>query len=299
MSCDVAIVIVTYNSAHVVEALLDSIPAALGDAQADVIVVDNGSTDGTATVLAARNDCRIILSENKGYAAGINRGVAASPHAPSLVILNPDVILAPHSIALMLEELRDSRVGIVAPLVREPDGSLCLSMRREPTLARSLGLGRTGHRWFAEYVVEESAYDREQDVDWALGAALAVSRECHDTLGGWDESYFLYSEETDFCLRARDVGFLTRFQPRAEVIHVGGGSGRSGTTHAMQATNRVRLYRRRHGWPASFLYLVLTAASELAWHMRGNKHSRAALGALLVPSRRPGELRASRHLVPR
>lgn len=293
------VVIVTYNSARVIGALLESLPAALCGVSAEVVVVDNGSTDETVGLVAARGDCRLVRSDNGGYAAGINRGVAEASPARAILVLNPDVVLTPGSVPAMLAELQSPGVGVVAPLVREQDGTVSLSMRREPTLARNLGLGRTGHPRFAEYVVAEDAYRRPQDVDWAVGAALLISSECHNALGGWDESFFLYSEETDFCLRARDLGYRTRFQPAAEVMHIGGASGQSGETHAMQATNRVRLYRRRHGWLPAFVYLLLSVAAELSWHVRGNPHSLTAVRALLRPGARPRELSASRHLVPR
>ncbi|MFX3745782.1 glycosyltransferase family 2 protein, partial [Streptococcus suis] len=80
---------------------------------------------------------------------------------------------------------------------------------------------------------------------WLVGAILLVSRECFDALDGLDESFFLYSEETDFSLRAKEAGWATVYTPRAGAVHVGGGSGESSTTHTMKILNRVRLYRRR------------------------------------------------------
>jgi N-acetylglucosaminyl-diphospho-decaprenol L-rhamnosyltransferase len=136
-------------------------------------------------------------------------------------------------------------------------------------------------------------------VDWALGAVMVVSRTCLDALGGWDASYFLYSEETDFCLRARDFGWETWYEPRAMATHVGGASGRSDKTHVMQIVNRVRLYGRRHGQLASVGYLLLTMLSEVSWILRGHVESRAALRALVLPSRRPAELNSGTSLLPR
>jgi GT2 family glycosyltransferase len=126
-----------------------------------------------------------------------------------------------------------------------------------------------------------------------------MSRICFDLLGGWDESFFLYSEETDLCLRARDAGLLTRYEPRSVAVHIGGGSGRSDATHAMQVVNRVRLYRRRHTALQSWLYYCLIIAAELAHAARGEHTSRFAVAALLKPSLRPAELGCSDRLVPR
>ena len=220
VTCDLGIVVVTYNSEHVVSGLLDSLTAGLAGVEADVIVVDNDSIDGTVTLLECRDNVVVLRSENHGYAAGINRGVAELPDAKAILVLNPDVRLAPGAVPALLASLQLPNTGIVAPRVVDGHGALHRSMRREPTLGRALGLGRTGIPWLSEYVSEADAYAQPQVADWALGAALLISRHCFDALGGWDESFFLYSEETDFCLRARDMGLLTRYTPAAEVMHI-------------------------------------------------------------------------------
>lgn len=299
MSLDLAVVVVTYNSAHVIGALLDSLPAALDGLTADVVVVDNGSTDGTADFLAARGGCRVVRSANIGYAGGINRGVREAVAAEAILILNPDVRLQAGSVPALMSALREPDVGIVAPQVLSPQGSLELSLRREPTLPRALGLTRTKLAVFSEYVADRSAYTRPRTVDWALGAVLLMSRRCFEMLGGWDETYFLYSEETDLALRARDAGLLTRYEPTAIAVHIGGQSGRSRATHAMQIVNRVRLYRRRHGVLASWCYYLLAVANEVTRVPRGHPESWSAVAALLNPARRPACLGCSDRLLPR
>ncbi|HET7018373.1 MAG TPA: glycosyltransferase family 2 protein [Streptosporangiaceae bacterium] len=299
MPPDLAAVIVTYNSAQVVGNLLDSLPAALDGLSADVIVVDNGSTDDTVDVLLARGDCRIVRSANIGYAGGINLGVRQSPDAPVILVLNPDVILHAKSVPPLLAALSRPGAGIVAPQVRSEHGRLELSLRREPTLLRALGLTKTKLPVFSEYIAEPAAYRSPRPVDWATGAVLAMSRDCFDALGGWDESYFLYSEEVDASLRARDAGLATWYEPQAVATHIGGQSGRSDTTHSMQIVNRVRLYRRRHGSFASWCYYALTVANELSRIPRGHAESRTSVLALLSPARRPSCLRCSDSLVPR
>jgi N-acetylglucosaminyl-diphospho-decaprenol L-rhamnosyltransferase len=299
MPSELAAVIVTYNSAHVIGDLLASLPAALDGVPADVIVVDNGSTDGTAELLAPRADCRLVRSANVGYAGGINRGVAEVPGAEAILVLNPDVRLHAKAVPPLLAVLREPDVGIVAPQVRSAQGRLELSLRRDPTLLRAVGLTKTKLPLFSEYVAEPAAYLGPRTVDWALGAVLLMSRHCFDLLGGWDESYFLYSEETDIALRARDAGLLTRYEPRSVATHIGGQSGRDGTTHAMQMVNRVRLYRRRHGAFASWCYYVVTVANELSRVPRGHKESWSSVGSLLMPAQRPACLGCGDHLMPR
>ena len=295
---DVDVVIVTYNSAHVVVDLLRSLPAALDGLTADVVVVDNGSADGTADLLSARDDCRVVRSSNVGYAAGINRGVHEAVPADAILILNPDARLHPGSVRPLLEALSEPGVGIVVPQLRSAADTLEPSLRREPSVLRALGLSRTGLSAFSEGVSAPAAYTRPHDVDWAQGAVVTMSRACFDVLAGWDESYFLYSEETDLSLRARDVGLRTRYEPRSVAIHIGGQSGRSKITNAMQVVNRVRLYRRRHGTLASWCYYVLILGGEVKRVLRGSRASRFAIAALLRPSLRPEQLGCSGRILP-
>ncbi|QGG42352.1 glycosyltransferase family 2 protein [Aeromicrobium yanjiei] len=299
MAPDVVVVIVTYNSAPMIEGLLDSLGPALAGLTADVVVVDNGSSDETAAMVRARADCRLVEAENDGYSAGINRGIRSAGPTGDIVILNPDVRLDPGSIRSLVRALDAEDVGISAPRVRSADGSLHLSLRRDPTLLRALGLSRLRRAAFSEHVQETSAYRVAHDVDWALGAVLAVSRRCLDAVGPWDESFFLYSEETDYCLRARDLGFRVRYEPQAGAVHIGAQSGRSDVIHTMQIINRVRLYRRRNGLLRSASYFAATVLSEISWVARGHRQSRAAVAALLRPHRRPPQIMGTGSLIPR
>jgi N-acetylglucosaminyl-diphospho-decaprenol L-rhamnosyltransferase len=292
------VIIVTYNSQSVIGDLLDSLPAALNGLVADVVVVDNGSTDDTAALVEARSDCRLVRSQNVGYAGGINRGVREAAAADAILVLNPDVRLHERSIPPLLKALQTPRVGIVAPQIRSPDGNLTFSLRRTPSIGRSLGLTGTKLAAFSEYINRRSVYTSQCFVDWALGAVLLMSRECLESIGGWDETYFLYSEETDVCLRALDSGFLTLYEPAAVAFHIGGQSGQNSKIYAMRSVNRIRLYRRRHGILASWCYFWLTVAFELRWAIRGNDMSWAAIRAILIPSERPAELGCSRNFMP-
>jgi N-acetylglucosaminyl-diphospho-decaprenol L-rhamnosyltransferase len=296
--CDVAVVVVTHNSAHVVGQLLDSIPAALAGLSADVVIVDSGSTDDTLGLLASRGERKVIASNNVGYAGGINLGVRTAEPSDSILVLNPDVVLAPGSIPPLLAALRMPGVGIAAPQMRSADGSLFYSLRREPTLLRAAGLNWTGIPLLTEKVTDPSAYSAGCDAAWATGAVLLVSRECHEALGGWDESFFLYSEETQLCLEARSRGWRTRYVPEAVVTHLGGESGTSKVIHSMMVLNRVRLYRRRHHVALGLCYFWLSVASELSWLARGHTASWHAIVCLLRPARRPPELGCSTTLLP-
>jgi GT2 family glycosyltransferase len=292
----VAVIVVTYNSEACVGDLLES----LVDGGADsVIVVDCGSSDATVRVVEGHAGVRLVRSTNVGYAGGINRGVREAPDADAYVVLNPDLVARPGLVDALKAALVGPGVGLTVPLVLDSDGRRQDSLRREPSIPRAIGLNWTGLPLFSEYVKGDQAYLGPRDVDWALGAAVMFSRACYEAVGPWDESFFLYSEETDFCLRARDAGWRTRFVPEATVVHHGGGSGRSDTTHVMQVVNRVRLYARRHSTPASYVYLAANVLSELSWIVRGHKQSKASVRGLLRPRTRPSELGCAQSLLPR
>jgi N-acetylglucosaminyl-diphospho-decaprenol L-rhamnosyltransferase len=214
------------------------------------------------------------------------------------LVLNPDATLDPASVPVMLEVLASSRVGVVAPRVREQDGSLSPTLRRRPSLGRAGGLSFTGLPVFAERIEDADEYDHEHAVDWAVGAILLIDADCYAAVGGMDESYFLYSEETDFSLRALDLGWTTVYTPHAGGMHVGGGSGESAITHTMKIINRVRIYHRRAGTPLAWAYFVITVANELRRAVLGHRRSWSTLDALVRPSRRPDVLGASEHLLP-
>jgi N-acetylglucosaminyl-diphospho-decaprenol L-rhamnosyltransferase len=300
---DVAVVVVTYNSAGQIELLLRSLPAALGLLRASVRVVDNGSSDGTADLVEGLvlglGDLQVVRSHNVGYSAGINRGVDSSPPSRAVLVLNPDIVLEPGSVERLMTALQEPGVGIVAPRLMDEQRRHTPSLRRIPTLGRASGLAFTGLPVFSEYVTDDASYRSRHVVDWATGAVLLVDRECHEALDGWDESYFLYSEETDFCLRASDLGWSTVYEPAVSAMHCAGGSGRNDLTHTLQIVNRVRFYVRRNGPGLGWVYYLLTLASELTWVLRGHPQSWAALRALLRPGRRPAPLGCSDRLLPR
>jgi GT2 family glycosyltransferase len=296
---EVAAVVVTYNSARHVGDLLDSLPAAFGDVSYRTVVVDNGSTDDTVELLRARGDCLVVESVNDGFGAGVNRAVRNAPLTEAVLVLNPDAVLDPEAVPRMLRVLRRPGVGIVAPRTREADGRLSPTLRRTPTVARVGGLSFTRLPMFAERIDDPRAYTAERTVDWAIGAIWLMSRRCFDTLGGFDETYFLYSEETDFALRAGDAGWATVYTPFAGGMHVGGGSGTSHETHTMQMLNRVRLVRRRNGTTAAWAYYAMTLLIELRRAVLGHRASWPTLRALIQPARRPAVLGAGDALLPR
>ncbi|QFZ18019.1 glycosyltransferase [Saccharothrix syringae] len=279
-----AVVVVTYHSADIVEDCLRSVAAALESIpDGRVVVVDNASADNTLEVVArVAPDARVVArASNDGFAAGVNAGFAAAPDCDVLV-LNPDVRLAPDAIALLRAALAMPGTGIAVPRLVGADGAPQPSLRRAPNPLRALGeavLGgtRAGRREaLGELVVDPLRYDTAGTVDWATGAAWLISREAREATGVLEERYFLYSEETEYMLRAGDRGYAVRYEPRARAVHFGGEQSTSPVLWSMATTNRVRMVRERHGRPRAFAMWLVVLLNELLRAPRHAKHRTAA-----------------------
>ncbi|SEL11967.1 glycosyltransferase family 2 protein [Rhodococcus maanshanensis] len=269
---DVAVVLVTYNSARDVLPLIDDLRIAARDRPVRVIVVDNRSSDDTVELVRAHRDIRLIESGgNLGYAGGINAALPFTEPCGAVLILNPDLRLLPGAVTRLLGVLdEDSRIGAAVPLIRDADGRTHHSLCREPSLTRAIGDAVLGSRlwrsrpgFLSEFDHRPRSYVEAHDVDWATGAALLVRGSLARVLGEWNEEYFLYSEETDYFRRLRESGHLVRFEPSAIVVHRMGGSGTSQSLATLLAVNRVRYVERHHGSVYSALFRFSVALAEM------------------------------------
>jgi GT2 family glycosyltransferase len=246
----------------------------------------------------------VTQRDNRGYAAAINVGLQRTTDASALLVLNPDLTLGAASVQQLLAASEETGIGIVVPQIRTPDGTVFRSLRREPTIGRALGTammgGRVAGRFsrLSETVGDDRSYLERRDVDWATGAAMLVTRSCLDATGPWDETFFLYSEETDFAARARGAGFRILYEPEAIVTHVGGDSMVSPRLRSMLVINRLRYFRRRHGPLRSAAFFTAVLWNEMTRGVLGNRAARAAARALVSPRARPVELACSNRLVP-
>jgi GT2 family glycosyltransferase len=290
---DCGIIVVTYNNARHIAKLLASLPAACGGLETRCVIVDNNSSDDTMSILRSRKDILAVQADrNLGYAGAINLARTRIGCCSSLMILNPDLVLEPKAIVRLYQSLGEPGVGITVPMLLGDDGSLYLSLRREPSVSRALGEALFGAHWaqrpgwLSETIRDRDAYHAPRDVAWAGGAAVLVSAVCSEAVGDWDDRFFLYSEETDFAARARRCGYHVRYVPTAQVRHEDGGSGRSPTLGALLAVNRIRYYEKYHRRPATSLF---RAAVALHYLLRSAGHyQRVALKAVIWRSRWPG-----------
>ncbi|AXJ09250.1 glycosyltransferase [Arthrobacter sp. PM3] len=273
-TADVAVVVVTYNSSRDIGGLLMSLRTETRDLNLRVLVADNCSSDGTLGLIRRSDPDVIAFSTggNLGYAGGINAAMRRAGDAATVLVLNPDLRVEQGSLKTMLHRLQASKAGAVVPRLLDPSGELSHSLRREPSIARTVGdafLGRRAARrpdWLATSDFDAESYDHPHPVQWATGAALLVRRAVADAVP-WDESYFLYSEEVDFFRRLRMLGETVWYEPGATMTHAGGGSGASPELNALLAVNCIRYIRKHHSaaYAAAFRGAVILSETLRCW----------------------------------
>ena len=281
----VDVVVVSYNSRNQLRPAIA--PLVLSES-VQVIVVDNASSDDSLAAIEDLAAVKVQLSENLGFAGGCNRG-AARGSAPFVLFLNPDARIAESSVMQLAVQLDENpKAGAVAPMVVDGDGRLDYSLRHFPrlrsTLARALFLHRVfpTASWVDEVIREHSHYAKAGAVDWASGACVMVRRTALEKIGGFDEGFFMYCEDTDLCRRLWDDGWQVNYDPSVVATHVGGASAPRPSLLPVLAASRRR-YAEKHS----------NAAAALA--ERAGIALEAAFRVVLSPGGRPartGHLRA-------
>jgi len=211
--------------------LPNSGPADTPEGGPEVVVVDNGSTDGSVAVLsAALPDVPVITpGANLGYAAAANRGIAAT-RAPVVAVCNCDLVQRAGTAAAMVARFdAEADLGALGPVVRDPEGAHYPSACNVPSVGDAVGHGVLGRIWPSNpctrrYRELDADPTRARDVDWVSGAALWLRREALDAVGGWNERYFMYVEDVELCWRLRRDGWRVGYEPGGEVTHRQGAS---------------------------------------------------------------------------
>jgi GT2 family glycosyltransferase len=240
-----------------------------------VIVVDNGSTDGSLAPVEALGglpfELRIIRNQtNLGFAAACNQGAAATT-CEYLLFLNPDARLLDDSLSApigFMEQPANSGIGICGIRLVDEHGNLSTSAARFPTLrvmaGKTLGLCRLFPRAFPRHFLTSAELTTSCIVDQVIGAFFLIRRSVFDLCGGFDERFFVYFEEVDLSLRAKQLGFQSFFLSDAAAVHKGEGcSERIKATRLFYSLRSRLLYGGKHYSCPGFIVLIALTAVEL------------------------------------
>jgi len=244
---EVSAVTVTLNGLPWIEQCLESLPGI------ERIVVDHGSSDGTLDLIRERfPDVRVIEQENRGYGAGLNAGFLVSSPDYWLVINSDAWVVADAVGRLVAFAETNPDAAVVAPRLRNPDGSLQRSVRGFPTLWRLateyffLRKLAPHSRALNAFYAGDFDHDEARSVDWVMGSCFLVRRAAADAVGLFDEEFFLFSEETDWFYRFHEAGWSIWFTPDAEAVHVGGAT-HGGRMFVENVRGHVRWFTKHRG----------------------------------------------------
>lgn len=265
---DISFCIVNLNAKKYLSNCLKSIPGSTKLDSIEIIVVDNNSYDGSANFLIEKYpDIKLIRNRrNKGYTKAMNQALRSS-NGEYRVVLNPDTFLMHDSIDILIDQMRSDRsIGIVGPKVINADGSFQKSCRRgiaRPAAVFSYFLGLSerypSNKRFTGYHLNYLDENTLNEVNGVSGSCMIIFDKLIDDIGYFDERYFAYQEDSDYCLMAINNGWKIYYNPEAVVKHYGGrGGSHSLPSKAIFEWHRsyVRYYFKHFSSDYSFLFNV-------------------------------------------
>ncbi len=276
-----SVVIVNWNVKDLLRRCLNSVLEGLRSdngqqLSCQIVVVDNASDDGSVGMLREEfpHVHLIANKENLGFTRGNNQGIAFS-NGRYVLLLNPDTEILGDALGEMVVYMEaHHRVGALGPQLLDPDGQVQSSRRRFPNLGTAYVESTFLQQWFPEsdilkrYYVLDGSDDETQSVDWVVGACLLMRRETLEEVGLLDERFFMYSEELDWCYRAKELGWEVVYLPTAQVIHYVGKSSEQvlPLRHIQFQRSKVLFFKKHHGyWSGETLRLFLLAT--YLWQM--------------------------------
>ena len=288
---DISFLIVSWNVRELLKRAVQAILDDTRDLEIEIVVVDNASRDGTVEMLRAEfPNVRVIANnENVGFTRGNNQGLEIA-QGRYLFLINPDTEIqrgATRALLNFMDAPENARVGIVGPQLVYADGSLQSSRRRFPKFSTALFESTKLQQWFprnrvlTNYYLLETSDLAIQDVDWLVGAAMFVRRAVYEQIGGLDERFFMYSEEMDWCYRAKnarfsakDSGWRVVYFPNARVLHHEAKS--SEQVRAQRDiyfhSSKVRYFQKHHGvLQGELLRYFLLSMFAFQWLEEGAK----------------------------
>ncbi len=275
MKPELTIVVVTYKeNLDILKACFDSVQGSQGVTY-ELIVVDNGQSAATEGLLKSYAGAQYVRNpDNLGFAAAVNIGMRLRT-GKYVLLLNPDTSFSPDTLTKMVAHLdRDQNVGIASCVIRYPNGELQESIRRFPTMKDQLlillkvpHLFRT--RAIDRYMMKDVDPMQTQDVDSIMGAFMFIRNEVLEQIGLFDERYFIWFEEVDFCKMTHDAGWTIRHYADVEILHHKGHMFNKLATIRKQRWIResLRKYMKKHHGVLPWLCLWVMNAPfvGLAW----------------------------------
>ena len=264
---DLSIIIVNFNTSHLLRDCLDSIFKYSPNRKFGVVVVDNASSDGSVEKVKKEfPKVSVIRSDkNLGFAGGNNLGIE-SREAKYYLLLNSDTIVPVGSLDSLVDFMEMSGFGVGSCKLLNKDGSL------QPNVG-DLPFGPPLFFWLSgwddilpkirEYLPSfhrkfKSFYNKEKEVGWVSGSVMVIKREVIESIGGLDESIFMYCEDTDYCIRAKKAGFKVGWTDKAQIYHLGGGSSKDPklVQWVGEFKGLVYIYRKHLGILAGFVLKI-------------------------------------------
>ena len=272
---DVSVVVVNYNTAHLLGRMFAALEATRGDLRIQVIVVDNASSDNSLEVLRTQYAYAELIANpvNVGFARANNQAV---PHVRGryALLLNTDAFVAPDTLAKTVSFMdAHAKCGVLGVKLVGEDGSLQPSCRYFPT-PWNVFLASSGlHRFFPQTrLVDDMDWDHAsvRECDWVPGCYYLVRRRVIQDIGLFDPRYFLYCEEVDHCHAVRNAGWNVTYYPFTEVVHIGGQSAAMIATlspvsrqiSSLQIESELLYFRKHHGIMGVILAVLLAAAGD-------------------------------------
>ncbi len=268
---------VSYNSAADLPTCIDSLTSQEG-ISTRVVVVDNLFCDDSVGTARQRGSAVIANNSNRGFAAAVNQGLQQGS-APWVLILNPDAQMASSALRTLIERAQaEATVGCVGPRTLNDDGTDYPSRRSFPSILTAAVHGLLGSVWPANpatrrYHADDIPRDQSSVVDWVSGSCMLLPRRAWESVGGFDERYFMYVEDMDLCFRLRYAGWKTVYEPAATIMHSRGQSSRHRPLRSVlhHHVGAARFYWRSASrwhrpitWPLAVLALAVRGAAQVS-----------------------------------
>lgn len=268
---DLSIIIVNWNTRELTARCLSAVDATVKKISYETIVVDNNSSDGSQDMVREQfpNVKLIANTENGGFAKANNQGIQIS-QGRYVLLLNSDAFVLENTLDTMVTFMdAHPEAGMAGCKLLYENGSLQVSCATFPTLATefyiAVGLDKLfpKSKIFGKYLMTDWDYGTMREVDVIMGAFMMVRKSGIDQVGMMDESFFMYSEEVDWCYRFKAAGWKILFTPEVECIHIWGGSSRAVKVETLIRLYRARVqfFRKHYGRLTAFLYKIILVFS--------------------------------------